>query len=61
MKLEVKHGERNEKKLITWRLKNMLIKNQCVNSEIQEEILKNTLRQMTMKTQPYKIYGMQQK
>ena len=23
--------------------------------------LKNTLRQMTMKTQPYKIYGMQQK
>ena len=23
--------------------------------------LKNTLRQMTMKTKPYKIYGMQQK
>ena len=23
--------------------------------------LKNTLRQMTMKRQPYKIYGMQQK
>ena len=23
--------------------------------------LKNTLRQMTMKTQPYKIYGIQQK
>ena len=30
------------------------------NDEIEEEIL-NTLRQMKSKTQPYKIYGMQQK
>ena len=30
----------------------MLLKNQWVNDEIQEKI-KNTLRQMTMKTQPY--------
>ena len=30
------------------------------NYEIKEEI-KNALRQMTMKTEPYEIYGMQQK
>ena len=41
------------KKMITLRLNNMLLKNQWVNDEIKEEI-KNTLRQMTMKTQPYK-------
>ena len=35
--------------------------NQWVNNEIKEEIKKKTLRQMTMKTQLYKIYGMQQK
>ena len=40
----------------------MLLKNQWVNDEIKEEIVfKNTLRQMTMKTQAYIIYGMQQK
>ena len=32
------------------------IKSQWVNDEIKE--LKNTLGQMTMKTQPYKTYGM---
>ena len=35
-------------------------KNQWVNEEIKKEI-KNTLRQMIMKTQPLKIYGMPQK
>jgi len=38
----------------------MLLKNQWVNEEIKKEI-KNTLRQMIMKTQPLKIYGMPQK
>ena len=39
MKLEINHRKRNEKKLITWRLNNMLLKNQ-VNEEIKRENLK---------------------
>ena len=35
MKLEISHRKRNES---TWRLKNMLLKNQWVNMEIQKEI-----------------------
>ena len=35
--------------------------NKWINDEIKEEILKNTLRQMIMKTQPYTIYEMEQK
>ena len=38
----------------------MLLKNQCVKDENKEEI-KQYLEQMTMKTQPYIIYGIQQK
>ena len=57
MKLEINHRKRNEKKLSTWRPKNKLIKNQWINEKTKKEI-KNTLRQMAMKTQPYKIYGM---
>ena len=38
----------------------MLLKNQWAKDEIKEEI-KKYLETMTMKTQPYKIYGMQQK
>jgi len=60
MKLEINHRKRNEKKPTTWRLNNMLLKNQWGNEEIKKEI-KNTLRQMIMKTQPLKIYGMPQK
>ena len=60
MKLEINQRKRNEKKLNTWRLNNMLLKNQWVNEEIKKEI-KNTLREMIMKTQPLKIYGMPQK
>ena len=56
MKLEINHRKRSKNKIITWRLNNMLLKNQWVNEEIR-----NTLEQMTMKTQPYKIYEMQQK
>ena len=38
IKLEINHRKRNEKKLITWRLKNMILKNQWVNEEIKKEI-----------------------
>ena len=39
----------------------MLLKNQWVNEEIKKEYLKRTLRQITVKTQPYKICERQQK
>ena len=61
MKLEINHGKRNEKKPTPWRLNNMPLKKQWVNEEIKTEIKINTLRQMIMKTQPLKIYGMPQK
>ena len=38
MKLEINHRKRNEKKTITWRLNNMLLKNKLVNNEIKEKI-----------------------
>ena len=37
MKLEINHRKRNEKKTITWRLNNMLLKNQWANEEIKAE------------------------
>ena len=40
MKLEINHRKRHEKKLTTWRLNNMLLKNQWVNEEIKKEIKK---------------------
>ena len=42
MKLEINHRKRNkgEKKQFTWRLNNMLVKNQGFNNEIKEEIKK---------------------
>ena len=41
MKLEINRRKRNEKKtLTTWRLNNMLLKNQWVNEEIKKEIKK---------------------
>ena len=48
------------KKPSTWRLNNMLLKNQWVNEEIKKG-MKKYFDTMTRKTQPYKIYGMQQK
>ena len=69
MKLEINHKKRNEKKVTTWKLNNMLLKNQCVNEEIKKYLKEknknkqtnnNISRQMTMKTQ-FKIYGMPQK
>ena len=44
MKLEINHRKRNEKKLTTWRLNNMLLKNQWVNEEIKKEIKKKYLK-----------------
>ena len=38
MKLEINHRKRNEKKPATWRLNDMLLKNQWVNEEIKKEI-----------------------
>ena len=40
MKLEINHTERNEKKPTTWRLNNIILKNQWVNEEIKKEIKK---------------------
>ena len=40
MKLEINFRKRNEKKLTTWRLNNMLLKNQWVHEEIKKEIKK---------------------
>ena len=40
MKLEINHGKRKEKKPTTWRLNNVLLKNQWVNEEIKKEIKK---------------------
>ena len=40
MKPEINHRKRNEKKTITWRLNDMLLKNQWVNDEIKEKNLK---------------------
>ena len=40
MKLEINHRKRKEKKLTTWRLNNMLLKNHWVNKEIKKEIKK---------------------
>ena len=40
MKLEINYRKRNERKLTTWKLSNMLLKNQWVNEEIKKEILK---------------------
>ena len=47
------------KKMVTGRLKQHAIKNN--ESKMKSKKLKNTLRQVTMKTHPYKIYGIQQR
>ena len=59
MKAEINHGKTNEEKKITWRLNNILLKKPWVSAEIKKKI--NTLRQMTVRTQPYKIHVIQQK
>jgi len=39
----------------------MLEKKKSMGQRWNQKKFKNTLKQMTMKTKPYKIYGMQQK
>ena len=38
MKLEINHKKNTEKHANTWKLKNILVNNEWVNSEIKEEI-----------------------
>ena len=38
MKLEINHRKENKKQTSTWRLNNMLLRNQWLNNEIKEEI-----------------------
>ena len=40
MTLDINYREKNEKKTNTWRLNNMLLKNQEIIEEIKEEIKK---------------------
>lgn len=58
MKLVIDLRKKNAKKMITRRLNNMLLKTDRSMMKSKRK-LKNNLRQMTMKTQPYKVYGMQ--
>ena len=49
MKLEINYKKKFGKLSNTWRLKNILLKNEWVDQEIKEEI-KNTWKQIKMKT-----------
>ena len=50
MKLEVNHEKNTEKHAKTWKLNDMLLNNEWVNSEVKEEI-KRYLETMKMRTQ----------
>ena len=56
MKLAINHKKNTEKHAKTWKLNNMLLNNEWVNNKIKEEI-KNTLKQMKIRTPQPKIYG----
>ena len=60
MKVKINHRKINEKKTDYMQSKQHATKKPMVNEEKKQK-LKNTLRQMIMKTQPFKIYGMLQK
>ena len=59
MKVEINNREINEKKLTTWGLNMLLISNGSMRKTRRK--LKNTSREMIMKTQPFKIYVNPQK
>ena len=59
MKLEINHRKKSGKPPKAWRLKNTLLKNEWVNQAIREEILKNIWKQMKMKIQQCKLFGIQ--
>ena len=50
MDLEINYKKKTEKHTNMWKLINMLLDNEWVNNRVKGEI-KNTLRQMKMKTQ----------
>ena len=56
MKLQIILEKNTEKHTKTWKLNHMLLNNEWINNEIKEEI-KNTLKQMKMRTQQSKIHG----
>ena len=60
MRLEIHYRKKNVKPTNTWKLNNKLLNNQEI-TEGSKRKLKNTYKQMTMKTQRPKTYGMQQK
>ena len=60
MKVEINHRKRNVEKIDYIETNNMLIKNKRVNEDSKRK-LKNTLRQMKMKWQPFKVDGMPEK
>ena len=51
MELEINHRKTNERKTITLRLNNMLVKNQWFNKETKEEIQKDKIRYHEIKWQ----------
>ena len=56
MKLDIKYKKKTGKDTNMERPNNMLLNHQWISEEIKEEI-KNTLKQMKMKTQLSKVYG----
>ena len=60
LKLELNHKEIFGRNSNTWKLKSTVPKDERVNQEIREE-LKDSWKLMKTKTQPFKIFGIQQK
>ena len=60
MKLEINHKKKFGKTTNTWRLKNILLKNEWENQEIKEEI-KKYMKPMKMITLQPKTSGTQKK
>jgi len=61
MKVEINHGKRNEEKTDYMATKQHATKKNNGSMRKSKGRLKNTLRQMIMKTQLFKFYGMLQK
>ena len=61
MRLDVNYRKKIVRNTNTWRLNNMFLNNQQVTEELKRETKKNLWKQMKMKTQQLKTYGMQEK
>ena len=59
-RLDINYREKTVKTTNIWSINNMLLNNQVITEEMKEQI-KKTWKQMIMKTQLPKTYGMQQK